>query len=201
MKLIGCTGSCSKSGGVLDPVESQPFLVGGKRFLLGRLQFGHSRSGIRALADADRGTLRAQDDGLSGILNEDVSRDQLLGDQLECAMLKVFVGDVAVVQKCDVRVGGPDLLHQRERHRREPQHAESAGASPASRIADRGGSVRAGRTPEGAGTGRNLKIADKTGKQGRNGLTFIPRLGVGLDGHGSNPAPGANCRGRVLPSP
>ena len=57
----------------------------------------------------------------------------------------------------------------------------------ASSTADQDLSGSAGRTPEGAGTGRNLKIADNMGKQGRNGLTFISSLGVGLDEHGSNP--------------
>ena len=108
-------------------------------------------------------------------------------------MLEVLVGDVAVVQECDVRVGGPDLLHQREGQCCEPQHAEPAGTSPASRIADRDLSGRAGRTPEGAGTGRGLNIADNMGKRGRNGLTFIPSLGVGPDEHGSNPACHTSC--------
>jgi hypothetical protein len=116
-------------------------------------------------------------------------------------MREVFVGDVAVVQKCDVWVGGSSLLRERERQCCEPKHAEPAGMCPASGIAERDGSLRAGRTTEGAVTGRGLKIADKTGKQGRNGLTFIPSLGMGLDGHGSNPRPGTHCRGRALPSP
>ena len=132
--------------------------------------------------------MRTQGDGLSGILNEEVSRDHLLGDQLECAMLEVFVGDVAVVQECDVRIGGLDLLHKREGQCCEPKHAEPAGMRPASRIAGRDVSGSAGRAPEGAGTGRGLNVADDLRKRGRSGLTFIPSLGVGPDEHGSNPA-------------
>ena len=109
------------------PGRPQSFFVGGEHFLLGRLQLGHSRGGIRDLVDADRGPLRTQDDGLSGILNEEVPRDSLLGDELECAVLEVLVGDVAVVQERDVRVGGPGFLHQREGQCREPQHADPAG--------------------------------------------------------------------------
>ena len=55
--------------------------------------------------------------------------------------------------------------------------------------------------PEGAGTGRGLNVADHLGKRGRSGRAFIPSLGVGLDEHGSNPAPGADFLGLALPSP
>jgi len=42
------------------------------------------------LVHADRGPLRAQDDCYSGILDNDVSRDSLLGDEFECAVLEVL---------------------------------------------------------------------------------------------------------------
>ena len=109
MKLIGCTDSELSKGGVLDPVDPSPFRGGGEHLLLGLLQLRHSRRRICDLVDADRGPLRTQDDRLSRILDDEVPRDSLLGDELECAVLEVLVGDVAVVQERDVRVGGPDL--------------------------------------------------------------------------------------------
>ena len=152
--------------------------------------------------------MRTQDDGLSGILDEEVSRDHLLGDQLECAVREILVRDAAVVQECDVRVGGLNLLPKQEGECREPQHAEPAGMSPASMIVECDLSGSAGRTPEGAGTGRGLNVADNLGKRGRSGLTFIPSLGVEPDEHGSNPACHlshaifrAIFRGPALPSP
>ena len=51
------------------------------------------------------------------------------------------------------------------------------------------------------GRSRGLKIADDLGKQGHNGLTFVPGLGVGHNEHGSNLAPVANFRGLALPAP
>ena len=120
-----------------------------------------------------------QDDRLSRILNEEVPRDSLLGDEFECAVLEVLVGDAAVVQERDVRVGGPDFLHQRKGQCREPQHAESASMGPASRIANHGLIGSAVREPEGAETGRILNIADDAGKQGRSGLVFFPGAGKG----------------------
>ena len=104
--------------------------------------------------------MRTQDDGLSRIINEEVSRDHLLGDQLECAMFEVLVGDVAVVQEGDVRVGGLGLLPKREGKCCKPQHAEPAGTSPASRITVRDLRGGAGRAPNLAGTGRALNVAD-----------------------------------------
>ena len=102
-------------------------------------------------------------------------------------MLEVLVRDVVVVQESDVRVGGLDLLRKREGKCCEPQHAEPAGMRPASRIANRDLSGRAGRMPEGAETGRGLNVADNAGKRGRNGLTFVPSLCMGPDEHGCNP--------------
>ncbi len=89
------------------------------------------------MVHADRGPLRAQDDCYSGILDNDVSRDSLLGDEFECAVLEVFVGDAVVVQECDVRVGSPDFVHKREGQCGERQHAEPAGMGAAPNAAKR----------------------------------------------------------------
>ena len=131
--------------------------------------------------------MRTQDDGLSRIINEEVSRDHLLGDQLECAMREVLVCDVAVVQDRDIRIGGLGLLPKHEGKCCEPQHAEPAGTSPASRAAGLVLSGSAGRALKRAEPGRSLNVAD-AGRRGHSGLTFVPGLGVGPDEHGPTPS-------------
>ena len=68
-----------------------------------------------------------QDDGLSWILNNDVSGNRLLGHKLEQAVLEVLVGDAAVIQERDVRFRGLAFLHGRENQGNERQHADATG--------------------------------------------------------------------------
>ena len=67
--------------------------------LLRGMELFHLSSTIRDLARSDRRAFPAQNHGLSGILNQEVSRDRLLGHDLECTVCKVFVCDAIVVQK------------------------------------------------------------------------------------------------------
>ena len=137
MKLIGCTVAL-EGGGVLDPVEA--FLVGGERFLLGRLQFGHSRRGVvlwltltedpcvrRTTVCPGSSTRKCR--GMTSLVPARMRR------------VKEIICDVAVVQVRDAGVGGLDLFTS-EKLVPEPQHAEPAGTSPV-RIAGR--DLRAGR--------------------------------------------------------
>ena len=99
---------------MLDPVDPTPFVA-----VASTSCWASCNSAIRAGEFVTWFTLTEdplpmQDDCLSRILNNEVSRDSLLGDELECAVLEVLVCDVAVVQECDVRVGGLDFLHKRE---------------------------------------------------------------------------------------
>src|SRR6185312_13539058 len=113
-----------------------------------------------------------QDNGYSGILDDDVSRDSFLGDEFECAVLEVLVGDVAVVQERDVRVSGLGFLRQRKGQGCEPgQYACLDAKAPASR----GGVARA----TGGATGGSLNVSDGVGeRRGRCGVAFVPGLGV-----------------------
>ena len=78
-----------------------------------------------------------QDDCFSGILNDDVSRDSLLGYELEYAVLQILVCDAAVIQECDVRVRGLDFLHGREGQCYERQHADATGMGAAPNASNR----------------------------------------------------------------
>ena len=184
MKLIGCTDSESSNGGVLDPVDPNPFVA-----VASASCWAACNSAIRAGEFVTWFTLTEDPCGRRTTVSPGSStrmcpRDSLLGDEFECAVLEVLVGDVAVVQERDVRVGGPDFLHQREGQCCEPQHAEPAGTGPALGIANRGLSGSAIRELEGAETGRCLNAAGDAGKQGRQrpcvhpGLAWDPPQGA-----------------------
>src|SRR5262249_15379158 len=57
-----------------------------------------------------------------------MSRHGLLGDELEGAVLEILVGDGAVVEQREVRIGGPGLLERGKEQRNERQPAGPSGA-------------------------------------------------------------------------
>ena len=57
-----------------------------------------------------------------------MARHGLLGDELEGAVLEVLVGDGALVELGDVRIGGPGVLERGKDQRDEGQPASPSGA-------------------------------------------------------------------------
>jgi hypothetical protein len=100
----------------------------GEHILLLGLQVLHPRGAVRDLGEADRGPGLGKDDRLRGVIDDDMARHGLLGDELEGAVLKILVGDGAMVEQGDVRICGPGLLECRKDQRDEGQSAGPSGA-------------------------------------------------------------------------
>ncbi len=162
MKLIGCTGSELSEGGVLDPVDPTPFVA-----VASTSCWASCNSAIRAGEFWSWFTLTEEPCGrrtmvYAGILDDDVSRHGLLGDEFECAVLEILVGDVAVVQERDVRVGRLGFLPQRKGQGREPRQQAGLAAQPPA-------------SPGGVAPGGSFNVSGGVGERGRSRPRVRPR--------------------------
>ncbi|KYK49610.1 hypothetical protein A1D31_23600 [Bradyrhizobium liaoningense] len=70
----------------------------------------HLSGSIVDLVYGERGSFFVQNNSLSGIVNQNMSRDRLFGYEFELAMRKVLVGNDTIIQECGFGVGRTSLL-------------------------------------------------------------------------------------------
>src|SRR5262245_5767001 len=133
---------------------------GGKRGLLGLLQFRHSR---RRIWDALYGPCRVDDDCFSWVISDD--DPAIPGRDLECAVRQVLIRNGAVIQERVLRTRGLAFLDGGERQCGERQDPDPAILYGASDLSERRIDVESARPGDLAGN--EIKGALDQTEQGR----------------------------------